>query len=92
MLLLIVGIFGWILPGADKGVEFFVVPDWWRLADARIWFDAATQVFFTFGLAYGGLITLSSRNKFNNNTLRYERNFSKSNIKFNFFFNFEEIP
>jgi SNF family Na+-dependent transporter len=32
--------------------------------------DAAVQVFFTLSLSYGGLIALSSYNKYNHNILR----------------------
>ena len=35
-----------------------------------MWFDAALQIFFTMSTSYGGLITLASYNKFNQNTLR----------------------
>lgn len=37
----------------------------------QVWGDAAVQVFFSMSTCWGGLITLASYNKFNNNCLRY---------------------
>ena len=71
-ILLILGIYGWTLPGADRGIEFYVKPNWNKLADVNVWFDAAIQIFFTMSTAYGGLITLASYNKFNRNSFRFE--------------------
>ena len=71
MVLLILGIRGWTLPGAGIGIEFYLKPDFSRLLDVNVWFDAAVQIFFTMSTAYGGLITLASYNKFTQNTLRF---------------------
>lgn len=68
--LLILGIFGWTLPGAGKGIEFYMKPDFSKLLSANVWFDAAVQIFFTMSTSYGGLITLASYNKFNRNTFK----------------------
>lgn len=38
---------------------------------AQVWGDAAIQIFYSLSAAWGGLITLSSYNKFNNNCLRW---------------------
>ncbi len=53
----------------SRGIYFYMKPDFSRLADARVWNDAANQIFFVLSVAYGGLITLSSYNKFNQSTL-----------------------
>jgi len=58
------------LPGAGKGVEFYMKPDWARLADANVWSDAATQIFYSLGCCMGCLIALASCNPFKNNNLR----------------------
>ncbi|PVD39048.1 hypothetical protein C0Q70_01675 [Pomacea canaliculata] len=59
-----------MLDGALEGVAFYLTPDWSRLADANVWSDAAVQIFFSLSACQGGLIALSSYNKFNNNVLR----------------------
>lgn len=69
VILLILGIRGWTLPGMSRGLYFYMKPDFRRLADTRVWNDAANQIFFVLSVAYGGLITLSSYNKFNQKTL-----------------------
>ncbi|CAF1020392.1 unnamed protein product [Rotaria sp. Silwood1] len=69
VILLILGIRGWTLPGMSQGIYFYMKPDLKRLADQRVWNDAANQIFFVLSVAYGGLITLSSYNKFNRSTL-----------------------
>lgn len=68
--MLILGINGWTLPGAGRGIEFYLKPDFSKLLDVNVWFDAAVQIFFTMSTSYGGLITLASYNKFHQHTLR----------------------
>lgn len=70
LVLFILGIYGFTLNGAGKGIFYFFKPDIEKLSDILIWKNAAVQVFFTLSLAYGGNIALSSYNKFNNNILR----------------------
>lgn len=70
VVLLILGIRGWMLPGADIGVKFLISPDFSKLRDIRVWSDAASQIFFVMSISFGGLVALSSYNKFNNNLLR----------------------
>lgn len=70
LVLFILGIRGWLLDGADIGITYYIKPDISKLAESTVWRDAAVQVFFTLSLSYGGLIALSSYNKYNHNILR----------------------
>uniref|UniRef100_A0A8D3C518 Transporter n=1 Tax=Scophthalmus maximus TaxID=52904 RepID=A0A8D3C518_SCOMX len=61
---------GLTLPGAWHGVVYYLYPEPSRLADIQIWMEACGQVFFSYGVSAGTLITLSSYNKFKNNCYR----------------------
>lgn len=61
---------GCTLPGSSKGLEFYLYPKWKHLLTAKVWGDAAVQIFFDLSPCWGGLIALASYNKFHNNVLR----------------------
>ncbi|XP_070554260.1 sodium- and chloride-dependent glycine transporter 1-like [Ptychodera flava] len=61
---------GATLPGSMDGVLFYITPKWHILKKARVWKDAAAQIFYSLGIAWGGLPTLGSYNKFHNNCHR----------------------
>ncbi|XP_052782132.1 sodium- and chloride-dependent glycine transporter 1-like [Mya arenaria] len=61
---------GVTLPNAGEGIKFFIFPVWSKLLEARVWKDAAVQIFFSMSIAGGGLVTLSSYNRFHNNILK----------------------
>ncbi|XP_051877681.1 sodium- and chloride-dependent neutral and basic amino acid transporter B(0+)-like [Pristis pectinata] len=69
VVLIILLIRGATLDGAYKGIEFYIgsQSDISRLSDAEVWKDAATQIFYSLSVAWGGLTALSSYNKFHNN-------------------------
>uniref|UniRef100_H2YP63 Transporter n=1 Tax=Ciona savignyi TaxID=51511 RepID=H2YP63_CIOSA len=58
---------GITLPGAVDGLVYMFTPDMSRLADPNVWRDAATQIFFSLGLGFGGVIAYSSYNDMKNN-------------------------
>ncbi|XP_078489293.1 sodium- and chloride-dependent neutral and basic amino acid transporter B(0+)-like [Ciona intestinalis] len=69
VVLLILLIRGATLEGAYDGVQYYIgsQSDLSKLQNAEVWKDAATQIFFSLSAAWGGLIALSSYNKFHNN-------------------------
>lgn len=61
---------GITLKGASDGLKHLFTPRWETLADPVVWLEAGTQIFFSLGLAFGGLIAFSSYNPANNNCFR----------------------
>ena len=47
---------GLTLPGAAAGIEFYIKPNWTKLATAEVWVNAAVQNFNSIGIAFGSLI------------------------------------
>lgn len=68
--LIVLIIRGATLEGSLKGVEFYLTPDWDRLSSAQVWNDAASQIFYSLGIGVGGLLSMASYNKFDNNVIR----------------------
>nr|CAD7423107.1 unnamed protein product [Timema monikensis] len=85
VVLVILFVRGVTLPGASNGILFYLTPDWKQLFKAQVWGDAAVQIFFALSPAWGGLITLSSYNKFSNNCYRDSLIVAVSNILTSFF-------
>ncbi|MFH4982714.1 hypothetical protein AB6A40_009423 [Gnathostoma spinigerum] len=56
--------------GALDGIIFFLTPKFEMLLKAQVWGDAAAQIFYSTGVCFGGVITLASYNRFNNNLYR----------------------
>ncbi|XP_077303654.1 sodium- and chloride-dependent neutral and basic amino acid transporter B(0+)-like [Lithobates pipiens] len=69
VVLIILLIRGVTLEGAKDGIEYFIgqQSDISKLSNGEVWRDAATQIFYSLNTAWGGLIALSSYNKFQNN-------------------------
>lgn len=61
---------GVTLPGSVNGVIFYLTPQFHKLKSAKVWKEAAVQIFFSLSPAWGGLITLASYNKFHNNCFK----------------------
>lgn len=58
---------GITLKGATAGISYMFTPKISRLKDPLVWLDAAAQIFYSFGLAFGGLIAFASYNNPGNN-------------------------
>ncbi|XP_061043611.1 sodium-dependent neutral amino acid transporter B(0)AT1 isoform X2 [Eubalaena glacialis] len=58
---------GLTLKGASSGIVFLFTPNVTELANPVTWLDAGAQVFYSFSLAFGGLISFSSYNSVHNN-------------------------
>lgn len=61
---------GITLKGAFDGLRHLFTPKWHTILDPVVWLEAGTQIFFSLGLAFGGLIAFSSYNPVNNNCYR----------------------
>jgi solute carrier family 6 (neurotransmitter transporter, amino acid/orphan) member 15/16/17/18/20 len=61
---------GITLEGASAGIVHMYTPKVEKLFEVQTWLDAATQVFYSFGLAFGSLIAFGSYNTPKNNCVR----------------------
>ncbi|XP_012686873.1 sodium-dependent neutral amino acid transporter B(0)AT1-like [Clupea harengus] len=58
---------GLTLKGSTSGIIYLFTPKLEELMDPQTWLDAGAQVFYSFSLAFGGLISFSSYNPVHNN-------------------------
>uniref|UniRef100_A0AAQ5YFR9 Transporter n=1 Tax=Amphiprion ocellaris TaxID=80972 RepID=A0AAQ5YFR9_AMPOC len=56
-------IYALTLPGATDGLVYLFTPEWSTLLNPQVWLDAATQIFFSLSVAFGGLIAFSMSGK-----------------------------
>lgn len=61
---------GLFLPGATRGIQYYLSPRLEKLADPQVWTDAAVQVFYSIGVGFGVHLTYASFNQHNNNCHR----------------------
>ncbi|RDD36542.1 Sodium- and chloride-dependent GABA transporter 2 [Trichoplax sp. H2] len=79
---------GVTLPGAGKGINFYLRVDVDKLRLAGTWARAGTQIFYSLGTAFGPMITFASYNKRSNNVLRDATCISLINCATSFFAGF----
>ncbi|XP_074836578.1 sodium-dependent proline transporter-like isoform X2 [Carettochelys insculpta] len=70
LVILVLIVRGATLEGSIDGVRFYLSSDWSRLQSAQVWNDAASQIFYSLGIGFGGLLSMASYNKFDNNVIR----------------------
>lgn len=58
------------LEGAGAGIAHMFKPQFDKLINPQVWLEAATQIFFSLSVAFGGLIAMSSYNPVHNNCHR----------------------
>lgn len=61
------------LEGSIDGILFYLTPQWERLLSPGVWGDASSQIFYSFGLACGSLVTFASYNKVKRNFLSLQQ-------------------
>ncbi|XP_036355768.1 sodium- and chloride-dependent glycine transporter 2-like [Octopus sinensis] len=68
IILTILLIRGVTLKGSKAGIQFYIQPDISKIS-SLVWKEASTQIFYSLSTCSGGIITLSSFNKYKNNFL-----------------------
>ncbi|CAL4097561.1 unnamed protein product [Meganyctiphanes norvegica] len=70
LVLFILLIRGLTLEGAWDGVWFFINPQWEKLLEAKVWYAAVGQSFFSLSVGFGSITMFSSYNNFRHNVYR----------------------
>lgn len=58
------------LPGSIDGIKYFLMPQWDKILEPKVWYAAVTQVFFSLNIFFGSIVGYASYNKFNHNVYR----------------------
>ncbi|XP_055906728.1 sodium-dependent nutrient amino acid transporter 1 isoform X1 [Eupeodes corollae] len=58
------------LPGSIDGIIYFLKPQWNQLLNAKVWYAAITQMFFSLAICFGTLVMYASYNNFRKNVYR----------------------
>ncbi|XP_055870771.1 sodium-dependent proline transporter-like [Biomphalaria glabrata] len=70
VLLTVLLVRGVTLEGANEGIKYYLTPKIHKLYVAKVWQDAASQIFFSLSCCTGSLTAMASYNKFEDNVLR----------------------
>ncbi|KAJ8381449.1 hypothetical protein SKAU_G00022270 [Synaphobranchus kaupii] len=63
-LLIILFIRGVTLPGAWTGIMYYMYPDLSRIGNGYVWYNAVTEVLYSYAICQGVLTALSSYNRY----------------------------
>ena len=58
------------MAGAGAGLHYYLVPDFSKLTDGKVWVAAASQIFYSTGIGWGTLIAFASYNEPTHNCVR----------------------
>ena len=81
VMLIILLVRGVTLEGASEGIRYFLIPDFSKLANAEVWTQAGSQVFFSYVCGQGVLTSLGSFNKYSYNVLKWSSILSFFNFR-----------
>jgi len=70
IVLLILLVRGVTLEGAGTGIKYFFEPQWDKLYDVKVWYEAVAQCFFSLNTGFGSIMMFSSYNPFKHNIYR----------------------
>lgn len=59
------------LEGATNGMMYFLTPRWDKILEAKVWYAAVTQVFYSLAVCFGAIIMYSSFNRFDQNIYKW---------------------
>lgn len=60
IIMVVLVVWSFFLPGAMEGVKAYLRPDFSRLLDPTIWTDAFSQIFFTLSIGFGIIVAYAS--------------------------------
>ncbi|ERL91033.1 hypothetical protein D910_08375, partial [Dendroctonus ponderosae] len=58
------------LEGSGTGILYFINPKWDKLLDAKVWYNAVTQCFFSLNIGFGSVSMYASYNGFRHNVYK----------------------
>lgn len=58
------------LEGSAKGILYFINPKWEMLYEAKVWYSAVSQCFFSLNVGFGTITMYASYNSFDHNVYR----------------------
>ena len=57
------------MEGSEKGIKYYIEPDWSKLGEIEVWYYAAAQILFSLGNGNSTMPTMASYNRFHKNII-----------------------